>query len=143
MQITPPIRINKSLSSSELIILKSIALGLGCNTIRDLLEISEETYDQYCSNLFEKLEVCNMYAAVQKAYYLKILMNKEYTSEKVKCSALMYAHEFQERFKSIKLDSKQTVWELYDMLLEFHNQVESSSIKDKKTGVKNRRSNDT
>jgi hypothetical protein len=53
-------------------------------------------------------------------------MNKEYTSEKVKCSALMYAHEFQERFKSIKLDSKQTVWELYDMLLEFHNQVESS-----------------
>ena len=126
MQIIPPIRINKSLSSSELIILKSIALGMGCNTIRDLLEISEETYDQYCSNLFEKLEVCNMYAAVQKAYYLKILMNKEYTSEKVKCSALMYAHEFQERFKSIKLDSKQTVWELYDMLLEFHNQVESS-----------------
>lgn len=64
--ITPQSRIQKSLSNSELIILKSIALGLSCDTIRDLLEISKETYEKHCQNLFQKLDVCNAYAAVQK-----------------------------------------------------------------------------
>ena len=128
MQIKPQTRVHKALSSSELIILKSIALGLGCDTIRDLLEISKETYNQHCASLYEKLGVCNAYAAVQKAYFTKVLKTKEYTSEKIKCFALKFAHEYQERFKSISLDSKQTIWELYDMLLEFQNEVESSFV---------------
>ena len=42
MQKRPQTLIHNSLSSSELIILRSIALGLGCDTIRDLLELSED-----------------------------------------------------------------------------------------------------
>ena len=45
--------------------------------------------------LFEKLQVCNAYAAVQTAYYNKILKTKEYTPEKVKGIALKYADLFQ------------------------------------------------
>jgi hypothetical protein len=37
---TPIPRIRHSLTHSELIILRSIALGLGCDTVRDLLELS-------------------------------------------------------------------------------------------------------
>jgi len=124
--ITPQSRIQKSLSNSELIILKSIALGLSCDTIRDLLEISKETYEKHCQNLFQKLDVCNAYAAVQKAYQVNILKSKEFTPEKVKGFALKFAHEYEEHFKSSKEDSKKTIWELYEMLLEFYSNVESS-----------------
>ncbi|MDA8947931.1 LuxR C-terminal-related transcriptional regulator [Flavobacteriaceae bacterium] len=82
MQLKPQTRIFETLTSSELIILRSIALGLGCDTIRDLLEISKETYESHCQSLFQKLQVCNAYAAVQKAYYNNLLKNKEYTPEK-------------------------------------------------------------
>ena len=34
------------LKSSELVILKSLALGLGCDTIKNLLELSEEEFEQ-------------------------------------------------------------------------------------------------
>ena len=67
MQTRPQTLIHNSLSSSELLILRSIALGLGCDKIRDLLEISEEAYQNQCVSLFQKLDVCNSYAAVQKA----------------------------------------------------------------------------
>ena len=33
------------LKSSELVILKSLALGLGCDTIKNLLELSEEEFE--------------------------------------------------------------------------------------------------
>ena len=61
MQKRPQTLIYNSLSSSELIILRSIALGLGCDTIRDLLELSEKAYRKECESLFQKLEVCNAY----------------------------------------------------------------------------------
>ena len=129
MQLKPQTRIFETLTSSELIILRSIALGLGCDTIRDLLEISKETYESHCQSLFQKLQVCNAYTAVQKAYYNNLLKNKEYTPEKVKSCALKFAHEYEERISSSGKNSKKTIWELYDMLLEFHNQVESSLMK--------------
>ena len=34
------------LKSSELVILKSLALGLGCDTIKNLLELSEEEFEK-------------------------------------------------------------------------------------------------
>ena len=69
MQKRPQTLIHNSLSSSELFILRSIALGLGCDKIRDrdLHEISEEAYQNQCVSLFQKLDVCNSYEAVQKA----------------------------------------------------------------------------
>jgi hypothetical protein len=42
MQKRPQTLIHNILSSSGLIILRSTALGLGCDTIRDLLELSEK-----------------------------------------------------------------------------------------------------
>jgi DNA-binding CsgD family transcriptional regulator len=126
MQKRPQTLIHNSLSSSELIILRSIALGLGCDTIRDLLELSEKAYRKECESLFQKLEVCNAYAAVQKAYFTKILKNKEYTPEKVKGLALKFAHHYEDQIKCTKDESKRVIWELYDLLLEFYNEVESS-----------------
>lgn len=127
---TPIPRIRHSLTHSELIILRSIALGLGCDTVRDLLELSMPDYQKMCMDLFEKLQVCNAYAAVQTAYHNKILKTKEYTPEKVKGIALKYADLFQKNSssKSEAVDRKRTVWEFYDLLLEFYNAVEASFI---------------
>ena len=47
---------NNSLTSSEMIILKSFALGLGCDTIQSLLEINADTYQSYCQVIFKKLK---------------------------------------------------------------------------------------
>lgn len=123
---TPIPRIRHSLTHSELIILRSIALGLGCDTIRDLLELSMPDYQKMCMGLFEKLQVCNAYAAVQTAYHNNILKTKEYTPEKVKGIALKYADLFQKNPITKNEDRKRMVWELYDLLLEFYNAVESS-----------------
>ena len=119
-------QIHHSLTHSELIILRSIALGLGCDTVRDLLELSMPVYQKMCAGLFEKLQVCNAYAAVQKAYHNKILKNKEYTPEKVKGIALKYADLFQKKSSKKSFDTKKSVWEAYDLLLEFYNEVETS-----------------
>ena len=104
-------QIHRSLTHSELIILRSIALGLGCDTVRDLLELSMPDYQKMCAGLFEKLQVCNAYAAVQKAYHNKILKNKEYTPEKVKGIALKYADLFQKKSSKKSFDTKKSVWE--------------------------------
>jgi hypothetical protein len=124
MQKIPQTRINPSLSSSELLILRSIALGLGCDTIRELLELSKDEYQKHCESLFQKLEVCNAYAAVQKAYFTKILKIKEYTPEKIKGLALKYAHQYENQNTETPGDSKKAIWELYDLMLEFYNEVE-------------------
>lgn len=47
---------NNSLTSSEMIILKSFALGLGCDTIQSLLEINADTYQSYCQVIFMNLD---------------------------------------------------------------------------------------
>ena len=52
------------LKSSELVILKSLALGLGCDTIKNLLELSEEEFEKKLNSLYTKLQVCNSYTAV-------------------------------------------------------------------------------
>lgn len=70
----PQSRTKSLLNSSELVILKSIALGLGCETIRNLLEISESRFQKQCDNIFAKLQVCNAYTAVQVAFKKEILI---------------------------------------------------------------------
>jgi DNA-binding CsgD family transcriptional regulator len=140
MHLKPQTRTIESLSDSELVILRSIALGLDCDTIRDLLEISHETYTQRCESLFHKLGVCNAYAAVRKAFLCKILVNKEYSPEKVKTLALKYAHHFDEEILSKYSDTKGTIWELYDMMLEFYSEVENSFMRPQPENKKSHRS---
>ena len=65
------------LKSSELVILKSLALGLGCDTIKNLLELSEEEFKKKLNSLYTKLQVCNSYTAVGVAFKKGILREKE------------------------------------------------------------------
>ena len=51
MFTTTQTRINNSLTSKEMVILKSIALGLDCGTIRKLIEISESEYQNVCQRV--------------------------------------------------------------------------------------------
>ena len=43
-------------TSSEFTVLKSMALGLSCDDIRNLLGLKSEKYESLCRGLFEKLE---------------------------------------------------------------------------------------
>ena len=116
---------NNSLTSYEMIILKSFALGLGCDTIQSLLEINADTYQSYCQVIFKKLNTCNAYAAVHKAFQMGLLQPKEDLTENIKTFALEFASLKQHRIQSsIEGDEKQSLWELYDILLEFQSCLE-------------------
>jgi DNA-binding CsgD family transcriptional regulator len=131
MYTKPQPRINHTLTSSELVILKSFALGLGCDTIRQLLEISPKDYDKYCKNIFSKLQVSNAYTAVRIAFKNKILKEKEYTLEKVKAFALEFATKNVIRFETVNKEPKENLWDLYDILLDFHTKIESKFVLNK------------
>lgn len=119
--------VNKNaLTSSEMTILKSFALGLGCDTIQSLLEIDAETYQSYCQQIFQKLDTCNAYTAVHKAFQTGLLHPKEYLSENIKSFALEFSVLKHHRFQSCtEGDKKQSLWELYDLLLEFQSRIET------------------
>jgi len=115
----PQSRTQPILNSSELVILKSIALGLGFETIRNLLKITETSFQKRCESIFAKLQVCNAYMAVQVAFQKEILIEKEFTTEKIKTLALEFATQNIDRLEKHSIDSKKSLWELYDMLIEF------------------------
>ena len=119
MYTKPQSRTLPLLNSSELVILKSIALGLGLETIRNLLEISESTFKKRCDSIFTKLQVCNAYMAVKVAFQKEILMEKEFTTEKIKTKALEFATQNVDRLQKNPFDSKKTLWEFYDLLIDF------------------------
>ncbi|MDB4269324.1 hypothetical protein N9877_00120 [Flavobacteriaceae bacterium] len=60
-----------------MVILKSIALGLDCDTIRLLVEISEYQYQTLCKNIFSKLQVGNSFLA-KHLYRVQKLSSKFY-----------------------------------------------------------------
>ena len=127
MFTTTQTRINNSLTSKEMVILKSIALGLDCGTIRKLIEISESEYQNVCQRVFSKLQVGNGFAAVQKAFQSGLLKQKEYTNEKIKGLALEFATKNLENIKVISgTDSKKSLWVFYDLLLDFVTQLEQT-----------------
>lgn len=115
----PQSRTQPILNSSELVILKSIALGLGCETIRNLLEITETSFQKRCESIFAKLQVCNAYMAVQVAFQKEILIEKEFTTEKIRKLALEFATQNINRLEKHPIDSKKSLWELYDLLIDF------------------------
>ncbi|MBT5283472.1 MAG: hypothetical protein HOL86_04990 [Flavobacteriaceae bacterium] len=107
-----------------MVILKSIALGLDCDTIRLLVEISEYQYQTLCKNIFSKLQVGNSYAAVQYAFKNGLLNQKEYNSEKIKGITLEFATQNIERLESLTAgDHKRNLWEFYEFRLVHDNQI--------------------
>ena len=68
--------LNISLHPSEIVILKSMALGMSCQMIQKLIEINNEDYERYCASIFAKLNVNNPYAAVRIGKLYKIVIAK-------------------------------------------------------------------
>lgn len=117
------------LKSSELVILKSLALGLGCDTIKNLLELSEEEFKKKLNSLYTKLQVCNSYTAVGVAFKKGILREKEFTSEKIKSIVLEFATENVSRFAPEVEKNNKQLWALYDFLLDFLSYVDDQNRK--------------
>jgi len=59
-------RIYKNLDASELMILKSLALGLGYEFIQTLMGNLEASYKKHCKSIYSKLGACNSYTATHK-----------------------------------------------------------------------------
>ena len=117
------------LKSSELVILKSLALGLGCDTIKNLLELSEEEFKKKLNSLYTKLQVCNSYTAVGVAFKKGILREKEFTSEKIKSIVLEFATENVSLFAPEVEKTNKQHWALYDFLLDFLSYVDDQNRK--------------
>ena len=133
-------RIYKNLDASELMILKSLALGLGYEFIQTLMGNLEASYKKHCKSIYSKLGACNSYTAVLTAFRLNILNRKEYINENIKGFALKFAQEYRDRFELAQVDTKKTVWDLYDLLFEFHSQIESNFMTDSIENKKSHRS---
>lgn len=112
-------------TSSEFTILKSMALGLNCEEIRKLLDLEQESYASVCQGLFEKLGASNHYTAVKSAYQKQYLIRKDLCKEDLKSFALEFAYNNLDQLINKNDDSKQLLWKLYDILLEFHSQMEN------------------
>lgn len=117
--------LNISLCPNEIVILKSIALGMSCQMIQRLLEMNSLDYQKICSSIFAKLNVNNSYAAVRIAYRKNIISEKDYCLESVKSLALEFATKRMSEFPNVLHDQKQLLWVFYGLLLEFQLQVEN------------------
>ena len=109
------------LTFQELSILKSLTLNLSCKEIQDLLKINKDSYETNYATLFKKLGASNSYFAVKNAFEMKLLNKKECSAEELKSFSLEYAYSKINQLKNIPSDSKYLLWELYDLLLDFHN----------------------
>ena len=125
----PPV----AFTPKENTLLKSIALGLGCEDIRKLLDLNDEAYAVLCEDLFMKLGVSNHYTAVNTAFKKNYIDRKEFCSEDIKSVALQFVHDRLEKLKQSDQYSKHLLWNLYDILLEFHLKLENYSTKKKKS----------
>ena len=65
MTTTSSKRLHVSLTEQEYLILKAFALGVSCEKICRLLDISETSFKSTCASLYVKLEVENTFAALQ------------------------------------------------------------------------------
>lgn len=108
-----------TLSQNELLLLRSYAVGMGSDSIIDLLDITEQEYCQIEKKLFHKLQANNVYCAVMTAFRMNILSAKEYSPEAVKAVALAYAHKVVMQTNTQTKAPKHNIWELYELLLDF------------------------
>ncbi|MDC1011637.1 hypothetical protein OAQ04_00110 [Flavobacteriaceae bacterium] len=70
MYFTPQSLKQPQLKSTELVILKSLALGLDCDTIKNLLGFSDEDFEKKLNSLHTKLQVRNAFTAVGVVFKL-------------------------------------------------------------------------
>lgn len=113
-------------SPDELTVLKSLALGLSCEDIRTLIGVQRQGYESMCYQLFQKLGVSNHYMAVKAAFEKKHLDRKDLSLEDIKSFTLEFAYQKIDQLQKIQNDPKQLLWELYDLLLEYHSQLDEN-----------------
>jgi DNA-binding CsgD family transcriptional regulator len=123
------------LKSTELILLKSLALGLGCETIQNLLEISSSEFHKRLESIFTKLQVCNTYAAVKKAFRIQLLNEKEFVSEKIKSNSLVFATRHYDCLKKISSDSNKGLWDFYELLLDFFQYIDEQRFNEESSAL--------
>ena len=78
--------------------------------------------------LFKKLEVQNSYFAVKRACEHRLLCPIGYTDEVVKTKTLEFLVNHIEMFQELSVSRDKAIWECYDLLLEFRNDLNLETI---------------
>lgn len=84
-----PLKKNNNLTHTEILLLRSYAIGMGKGGVQDLLNINDKDYEKIEESLFRKLHVNNAYYAVMTAFRKKLVSAKEFCPEKIKAAALL------------------------------------------------------
>ena len=111
------------INDSEYAFLRSYALGLSDVSIRQMLSLDVENFNRIQSSLYQKLDVQNPYFAVKRAYEKGILCAIGYTDEVVKTKTLEFLENHIRKFQEISASREKAIWECYDLLLEFRNDL--------------------
>lgn len=64
--------------------------------------------------------------AVKAAFEKKHLDRKDLSLEDIKSFTLEFAYQKIDQLQKIQNDPKQLLWELYDLLLEYHSQLDEN-----------------
>lgn len=118
-----PLKKNNNLTHTEILLLRSYAIGMGKGGVQDLLNINDKDYEKIEESLFRKLHVNNAYYAVMTAFRKKLVSAKEFCPEKIKAAALAFAHKASMQNYSKVKTIQQKTWQLYDLLLSFEAQM--------------------
>ena len=111
------------INDSEYAVLRSYALGLSDVSIQQMLSLDVENFNRIQSSLYQKLDVQNPYFAVKRAYEKGILCAIGYTDEVVKTKTLEFLENHIRKFQEISASREKAIWECYDLLLEFRNDL--------------------
>ena len=111
------------INDSEYAFLRSYALGLSDVSIRQMLSLDLANFNRIQSNLFQKLDVQNSYFAVKRAYEKGLLCAIGYTDEVVKTKTLEFLENHIRKFQELPASREKAIWECYDLLLEFRNDL--------------------
>ena len=114
-----------SLTCQEIQLLKSLAIGLGAEAVKNVLSLNEKKYNELKTRVFVKLDVNNEYFAVLKALRCKLLDAKECCPETIKAAALSFNHKKVQSNNFFFQQEKFDLWVLYDLLVEFEGFLHS------------------
>ena len=110
-----PLKVN----TTELVVLKSYALGMSDLAIMRLPDVSRNKLISIRFKLFKKLDVSNVYSAVNKAMYTGILNKKNFIDESLKEQTLKFIELSFNRIELFQGNTEQMKWEWYKILLEY------------------------
>ena len=121
-------------NDSEYAFLRTYALGLSDASIQQMLSLDVEDFNRIQSSLYKKLEVQSPYFAGKCAYEYKLLCPIGYTDEIVKTKTLEFLENHIGKFQELSASREKAVWECYDLLLEFRNDL--NEIREENDGYK-------